>query len=295
LLTAEDARAERAFTDLCRRYPAVGCWQGWPVIYNLLQPPLPLPDSLLQQLGWTRQQQLAAQRLVAGSPERAQRLKGYAGWLLTEPAFVQETKELANRWEALPADGRPGFPLRRPLTLPGAGATPALSPAGAAFEQEVRRFLDRWGLTQLASWDLPEPQGPLLPNPLPPGSPAVPAHGIHLFLPLHYPMQGDDELLRQIFHLQRGGARDLGLTESLAGLPHHKGYASLFDVLHLEQAIKARLDSAQKRGGRITRVEEAIAAGLDISVAQVQKCRKAISACLRGRRSRVPWLQPRNR
>ena len=42
-------------------------------------------------------------------------------------------------------------------------------------------------------------------------------------------------------------------------------------------------------------MEEAIAAGLRISLALVQKCRKAISACLRGRRSRVTWLRPRNR
>src|SRR5262249_30217995 len=168
-------------------------------------------------------------------------------------------------------------------------------PEVAAFSQEVRSFLDRWGLTELATWDLPAPQGPLLPNPLPPGAPAVPAHGVHLILPLPCPLQGDDDLLRQIFNFQRQAVRDWGLAATLPGLPHHKGYASLFDVLHLERAIRARLHSGRTARGVVTPLEEAIAAGLGISLAQVQKCRKAISACLRGRRSRVTWLRPRLR
>jgi hypothetical protein len=294
LLTADDACAERAFTELCRLHPAVGCWQGWPVAYGPLQSPPELPKSLLQQQGWAPQQQLAARQLAAGSQERTQRLKGYAGWLLTEPAFVQQTQGLAGCWQTLPADERPRFPLGRSLTLPGWDAALSPSPA-AAFGLEVRGFLDRWGLTELATWDLPTPQGPLLPNPLPPGSPAVPAHGVHLVLPLHYPLQGGDDLLLQIFDFQRQAVRDLGLDESLAGLPHHKGYASLFDVLHLERAIRARLHSGRTARGVVTPLEEAIAAGLGISLAQVQKCRKAISACLRGRRSRVTWLRPRLR
>jgi hypothetical protein len=266
-----------------------------PVVYGLLQAPPALPEALLQQQGWTRQQRLEAQQLIAGSQQRSQRLKGYAGWLLTEPAFVQETQGLAGRWQALPADERPLFPLGRSLQLPGWGPTLGPSPAVAAFGQEVRGFLDRWGLTELATWDLPAPQGPLLPNPLPPGSQAVPTHGVHLILPLHYPLQGDDDLLRQIFNFQRQAVRDLGLNESLAGLPHHKGYASLFDVLHLERAIRARLLPGRTVRGFATCLEKAIAAGLRTSLAQVQKCRKAISACLRGRRSRVSWLRPRNR
>ena len=62
--------------------------------------------------------------------------------------------------------------------------------------------------------------------------------GVHLVVPLHYPLQGDDGLLRQVFDCQRQAARDLGIDESLADLPHYRAYATLFDVLHLERAIR---------------------------------------------------------
>jgi hypothetical protein len=225
--------------------------------------------------------------LVAGSSDRVQRLKGYAGWLLTEPAFVEAVRQLENGWQALAPGDRPLFPLGRFLRLadPSAGVTPSVTVAG--YLGAVRAFLDRWGLTELSTWDLP--------NPLPPVAPAQPAHGIHLFLPLHYPLQGDDDLLRQILDFQRRDARELGDDESLAGLPHHKGYASLFDVLHLDRSIRARLLPGRPPPGRVAYLEEAVATGLGVSLAQVQKCRKAISACLRGQRARVAWLRPRSR
>jgi hypothetical protein len=293
LLDKDDAAAERALTKLCRPHYAVGCWEGRLVRYDLLRPAAASPESQLQLMGWTAQLQGEARRLVAGSKERRQRLKGCAGWLLTEPRFVRETQDLSDRWRALPADQRPSFPLSR--VLPIGNTRPRPSPAIVAFGDKLRAFLDRWGLTLLATWDLPEPQGPLLPNSLPPGAAALPAHGVHLVLPLHYPLQGADEPLRQVLGYQRQAARDLGLDESLAGLPHHKAYASLFDVLHLERAIRARLRPGRLARGHVMRLEGAITEGLGVSLALVQKCRKAITACLKGRRSRVTWLLSRNR
>jgi hypothetical protein len=265
-------------------------------MYELMQPSVGLPEALLKQAGWTKQQQLQAQQLTRVTQEQRQRLKGYAGWLLTEPTFLQEKQELADCWQAMPPDERPSFPLTRPLVLPeGSLRREPSSPVPEPFELRVQVFLDRWGLTQLATWDLPVPQGPLLPNLLPPGSPALPVHGIHLVLPLHYPLQGADELQRQIFEFQKQAVRDLELPESLAGLPHHKSYASLFDVIHLERAIRSRLPPGRPARGFVSHLEEALAVGVDVSLDLVQKCRKDIIACLRGKRLRLPRLRPRNR
>jgi hypothetical protein len=283
------------FTTLCRLHHAVGCWRGYPVIYYLHQPPPGPPEALMEQLGWSPHERLVARRLVAGAPDRMQRLKGYVGWLLTEPAFVEATRRLESGWQALAPADRPLFPLSRNPLFADWGATVAPLDAVVEYLKELRAFLDRWGLTELSTWGLPNPQGPLLPNLLPPGAPAQPAHGIHLFLPLHYPLQGDDDLMRQILDFQRRDARDLGLDESLAGLPHHKGYASLFDVLHLDRSIRARLPPGRPAPGLAVYLEGAVATGLKVSLAQVQKCRKAISACLRGKRDRVRWLRPRSR
>jgi hypothetical protein len=232
--------------------------------------------------------------LLQGTQESSVRLKGYVGWLLTEPAFLNELGQLPHRWQALASEQRPLFPLGRTgRFLPPASAG-NLSSDVQLFQQDLRVFLDRWGLTQLSSWGLPDPQGPLLPNPLPPGSPALPAHGIHLVLPLHYPLQGDDNLMQQIFNFQRQEARELGLDESLAGLPHFQAYAALFDVLHLERVIRSRL-SESRPPGFVMALEQAIASALHCSLASVQKSRKGISACLRGQRARVAWLRPRAR
>jgi hypothetical protein len=221
-------------------------------------------------------------------------LKGYVGWLLTEPAFLKELHRLSDCWQALPSEQRPLFPLGRIGRFPLPASAGALSSEVQAFQQELQLLLDRWGLMQLSTWDLPDPQGPLLPNPLPPGSPALPTHGIHLVLPLHYPLQGDDNLLQQIFDFQRQAARQLGLDESLAGLPHFQAYAGLFDVLHLERVIRSRL-TGSRPAGFVMALEQAIASALDCSLTSVQKSRKAISACLRGRRDHLTRLRPRIR
>ena len=123
----------------------------------------------------------------------------------------------------------------------------------------------------------------------------MPRHGVHLILPLHYPLQGDDGLLKQILGFQKQRAREQGLDESLAGLPHYRAYASMLDVLHLERVIRARCCAGRRPQGLVSRIEEAIAAVLDGSLAQVQKLRKAIAACQRGHRARVAWLRPRHR
>jgi hypothetical protein len=295
ILNKEGARAEREFSRLCIDHFAVGCWEGRPVGYHLQQVVAPPTTAELQGTGWTPQQQTLALKLARGAVDACQRLKGYAGWLLTDPTFVQEAGALAARWHALPTAKRPTFPLGRTLLPRARHLPPVALPAHRVLARDVNTFLDRWGLTRLATWDLPEPQGPLLPNPLPPNSPALPTPGVHLILPLHYPLQGDDDLLRQVLDFQRQGVRALGLDESLAGLPHHKGYASLFEVLHLERSVLGRLPGRRVPHGFATHVQGALAAGLAVSLAQVQKCRKAISACLRGQRGHVAWLHPRAR
>src|SRR5687768_14328534 len=56
---------------------------------------------------------------------------------------------------------RPALPLGRVVALSTQWPGTALP---LAFVEHLRLFLDRWGLTQLVTWDLPDPQGPPLPN-----------------------------------------------------------------------------------------------------------------------------------
>jgi hypothetical protein len=221
------------------------------------------------------------------------RLKGYIGWLLTEPAFLDDCRALASRRDALPPADRPGFPLRRGLFHPSLPVDfrATASEAGAAFATAFFEFCDRWGLAGMASWDLPEPQGPLFPNPLPPGAPALPRQAVHLVIPVHYPLTGDDDLLTRILQEQQCLADLAGLPRSAAGLPHHKAYATILEVVHWERVITGRLGPRPRPRGFVGLLRHAIAATLGIQVDQVEKWRKAISACRRGRRDSVAALK----
>jgi hypothetical protein len=38
----------------------------------------------------------------------------------------------------------------------------------------------------------------MIPCPALPGAPALPKQGVYIFLPLHYPVLGDDDLLQEV-------------------------------------------------------------------------------------------------
>lgn len=295
LLDPADAAAERDLLALCRLSRAVGFGAGKPIVYPFLDATRPraFRDDFADH-GWTEAQWAAARWLEQKGAKANLRLKGYAGWLATETPYLDAARALLTRWLSLPDGRRPGFPLRRTapaLLRPGESARSPAPTAVAAFAADYDAFCDRWGLLGLASWDLPEPQGPLLPSLLPEGAPALPRHGLHLVLPLHYPLAHDDDLLHRILELQRGLAADRGLDRTLAGLPHHEAYATILEVVHWERVINGRYGRARRRAGFVGLVVEAVAEAVGREVNLIEKWRKAVSACRRGKRSSVKALR----
>jgi hypothetical protein len=297
VLDRSSARAERELAALCRRLGVVGLRDGEAIIYPYLAAALPAPtDEAMEAMGWTPAQRGSARHLVGLGEATRSRLKGVAGWLVVEPDFLGSARELEARWSALPAGERPGFPLRRAAVIPAAppGARP-VADAARDFVTAFGDFCDRWELVGLASWGLPEPLGPLLPAPGPAAIPALGGRGLCLSLPLHYPLAGDDDLLVEVFREQRRLAAERGLDRSLAGLPHHRAYGQILEVVHLERSVQERYGRPGRSRGLVTRLEAAMAAALGVTIAQVQKLRKAASSCRRGHRARVAWLSPRAR
>jgi hypothetical protein len=119
----------------------------------------------------------------------------------------------------------------------------------------------------------------------------MPRHGLHIVLPIHYPLTSSDDLLRQIRQQQIELARENDLDASLAGLPHFDVFAQMLEVEHLERAIRSRYGRGGQRGGFVTAMEHAIAAALNLRIDHIKRLRKGISACKRGRRSTVRWLR----
>jgi hypothetical protein len=103
---------------------------------------------MAKALGWGPAELLKEWQLHRATEQASLRLKGYVGWLLTAPAFLTEADQLAGRWGSLPNEHRPPFPLSRYYATTS-------SEEASRFLADLRTFLDRWGLTELASWELP--------------------------------------------------------------------------------------------------------------------------------------------
>ena len=294
LIGESDASAELAFSLLCERFTAVGFWASDPIVYECLRPLNRPPDvKRLHTMGWTRQQISAVMSMIARSEGVWRRLRGYAGWLVLDPDFRRQRDKLARAWTRLEFNERPGFPLHCGMAIASAPQSRIASDAASKFQAKLDAFLLHWGLKGMMTWDLPEPQGPLIPALMEPGATAMPRHGLHIVLPTHYPLTGEDLLLKEIQNQQLQIAREANLDPSIAGLPHFEAYGSLFEVHHLESTIRRRY--GQRGGGFVKQMENAIAAALRIDASYVQKLRKGISAILRGKRSSIRWLHVKNR
>ncbi|MHB1427010.1 MAG: hypothetical protein ACYC3I_27965 [Gemmataceae bacterium] len=100
------------------------------------------------------------------------RLLGYVGFLAFKEQFQAEKETLRARWLALP--DRPPFPILANVhdkpaipILPGTlSPCDCLSEEVSSFLDDLGRFQRKWQLMQMATWDLPMPQGPLASMPL---------------------------------------------------------------------------------------------------------------------------------
>jgi hypothetical protein len=92
----------------------------------------------------------------------------------------------------------------------------------------------------MASWELPDPQGPLFPEPCRPMHPPCPATGFIYSYRFTLPCRAIDDILGQFLQQQRYLASNAGIERTAAGLPHYKAYSVIFDVLHLECVIMSR-------------------------------------------------------
>ena len=285
---AAAADAERAFSRLCAANHVVGFRGDAPIPFPLLATARAELPPIVAALGWSADQLEAVRGALNRGDEMRRRLRGVIGWLLTEPAFQAQVAEVRHLFEAIPPAARPLFPLARLLAVPRSGGATRVR----AFGDVLGPLLDRWGLATLAAWDLPNPQGPLLPNYLPDGAPARPAHGVWVYVPVHYPLQGDDELQRQVAELQRRQAGELNIDPSFAGNTHHETYDRMFQVIHLERAVRRRFGHPPR--GLVSRIEDAAAVALHLSVDRVRRLRKMIAQCRAGRRAAVRELNARD-
>src|SRR5262245_1452419 len=174
VITLEEATAEKAFRECCQGFSdsVVGVWQGQPVRYGLLgDHGVPdLSEDDIRAMGWDRYLQPgavpAALRAVGVKADGVRhQMVAYAGRLTFHKAYREEVKARRRRWDAL--EVKPPWPLvastgdQQPIpVVPGwvCSSYQQLPPSTGQFLDEATKFLRRWQLASLASWDLPLPQ-----------------------------------------------------------------------------------------------------------------------------------------
>lgn len=303
LIDGTVAARERRFWNVCRQANASGLLGEEPIFYPCLWEPYGLSAEQLKRIIYpVFGEAFDAATLMQVHTAAWERLQGYAGWLVTDPRFLGERNDLRRQWDGLSDAMRPPPPFNRtsPLestaieavyeytTKPGSAAASELRliKTKTAFLNAMAEFLRRWNLCQLTTWDLPLPFGPLMSDDVWQHTQAFPEHCVHLILPVHYPLTTSDSMLTAIRDKQQQVAQEHGLSPHIAALPHHVSLGRMLQVQHIEQTIRSRYS----RTGVVTLIEKAVGAALGISVAQIVKLRKAISACRRGKRDQVPWL-----
>jgi hypothetical protein len=298
VLNEQDKAAENDLQQLCTQSKAIGFLDGECVAYDLLRLYLPPPSKeLMQSAGWTRGQMFKAKKEIQEAERYFRRLRGIVGWLLTEPAFLQCCQNLKQQWRALSDEYRPRFPLqcgKFRLEQLQSATTELGWRAYDEFVSEFLAFCDRWGLIGMQTWDLPQPQGLLFPDLLPQGSPAWPRHGVHIIVPVCFPIHDSDDFIKQVNQQQRALAQQNGIDPSAAGLPHAEAYARILEIIHIENTIISRYGPATKTSGLVGIIIDAVATTLSLSTDQVQKWRKAVSACRRGHRDSVAAFKTRS-
>jgi hypothetical protein len=314
LLGPDQVAAERAFTRLCRSVGGnvVGFWADRPVRYDLFVAPSPAPTrDEFDRCGWGRthdpefakvceslrvpvpSRELTYEECLRGHREceaRAadyrQEMLGWVGRLMFDKQSTFRTGLDAVRSEDARLGGVLQWPFR-PASLSGPVPTdvPAADDEHGAFLERAVRLVWDHQLRGLATWNLPEPQGPL--EGVPVGAAARfldPDHRV-LILPAYSNRPNDAYLRKLLRRLQQANARGGGLAGKFpaSGIAGRTGkpseYARAFRMWILEKAVRSRV-SGPAPTGLVAALIAYFAHDTELDLERVKATRKLYSPCL---------------
>lgn len=285
---------ERALSDaIPDDTPNVGFWRGIPIAYHVFRScPLPSNNSDLAYPAEAAEKDVVqVRRTFKSLDERLQRTdevnRGYCGWLMTSRQFLDEHKEILDRWaDDISQHGIPvmGPVVRNAKAFPG-GATVARGTIRTLLLQ-FEQFFIRWRLNGMPAPWCPVPFGPNLPVL---GLRPVLGHMCHggttFYLPDIYPIPSEGEFRNIIEETLRSGKDADHLAEWTeivrSGNPAKNQisrHARIFKIQHYLRALyrRHRQTLYRRKGALIA----AFADFLDVSDATVEQDLRHIARSL---------------
>lgn len=285
---ASSTQAEIAFTKFCNNHQTLGVWNGNRIDYPWLTPLANPTADKVSNIPWLKDPRLAKEinSVMDRLEHSRERMKGIAGWLMTDQQFLGQLRKLKRKHEAIDRSSRPIFPLQRSVVhLPTADSDGNASNFLVSFQA----FCNSYGLAKLVTWDLPEPQGPFFSDPLPANTPARPEKGLYLFIPIAYPVTGNDDLLSMISQKQVELAQNYEVDERLAKIRAHRSFSKAFEIDFLEKAIRSRF--MQEPWGLVSVIQASVSEAIQQKESHVKQLRTEIAARKNGRPKNVRVLK----
>ncbi|MFO0821176.1 MAG: hypothetical protein U1A77_24745 [Pirellulales bacterium] len=284
---ADALAMELELSNLCGDHSAtVGFLRGRRISYGFLRRSEIRRPSLkeVQELGWDIDVSKLKQNLDT-LEERSNRffqpLQAYAGWLMSEPTFLNEHDVFFESWSSFVANGALN---QSPFALNGGtlgenhdaqspfADSSSADPEWTGFLSDYEAFCRRWRLTGLAGPWLPIPRGPLLLGEMPASIvQQLVREGGLFWIPDTIPVPSRDELRRILDDALHGGEQPTHLTpwkeiiaSDNAARKELARFRRVFEVQHYWRILKTRhADSLLRREGKF---KQALASFLDVSV-----------------------------
>jgi hypothetical protein len=251
---------ERRLAESCARSTNhIGYWRGRPISCTWLhrQAPLRVTEEQVKMMG-AAEHNNSLSRLNLLSSWANDCLRGYCGWLMTNPTFREEHDALFKTWHEWVSEyGIPGPTIVKLGTSPPPkGYKECDNDALKAFYDAFEDFLRRWRLNRLVAPEVPEPIGPYLA----PLSASEALRRIHMggalfHLPDIFPIPSRDEL-RNVLDDGRAGDTPEHLVEWATiirsgnkGKKELYAFGRRFELQHLWRALHQRHGKALHGAG----------------------------------------------